>query len=77
MRGAAEAGNDIGGALLLRRYEAAHRLASRPIYAATNLLVGLYSDERLPARVARHATLRVGAGLPLARAAVSRFLMQR
>ncbi|WP_347302776.1 5-demethoxyubiquinol-8 5-hydroxylase UbiM [Croceibacterium sp. TMG7-5b_MA50] len=67
---------DWGSSLLLRRFEAAHRLATRPLYEATNLLVGLYADESLPARLARHATLRVGARLPLARRAVARMLMQ-
>ncbi|SEM71168.1 Ubiquinone biosynthesis hydroxylase, UbiH/UbiF/VisC/COQ6 family [Sphingomonas gellani] len=73
---AAARGCDIATPLLLRRYEAAHRLASRPIYAATNLLVGLYTDERPAARLARHATLRAGARLPMVRDAVSRLLMQ-
>ncbi|WP_121115968.1 5-demethoxyubiquinol-8 5-hydroxylase UbiM [Croceibacterium ferulae] len=74
--GGAGAGADWGGTLLLRRFEGAHRLATRPIYAATNLLVGLYGDDSLPARVMRHATLRAGAHLPLARRAVARMLMQ-
>ena len=67
---------DPGNSLLLRRFEAAHRLATRPLYTATNLLVGLYADSSLPARLVRHATLRAGARLPLARRAVARMLMQ-
>ncbi|PZQ60852.1 MAG: FAD-dependent hydroxylase [Sphingomonas taxi] len=67
---------DIASSLLLRRFEAAHRLASRPIYAATNLLVGLYTDERPAARIARRATLRAGARLPMVRQTISRLLMQ-
>lgn len=75
--GAAARGGDIGGSLLLRRYETAHRLAARPLFAATNLIVALYTDERPPARLARQAGLSIGARLPLARRAVSHMLMQR
>lgn len=77
IREAAARGRDIASPLLLRRYEAAHRLASRPLYAATNLLVRLYTDERPGARLARQATLIAGARLPLVRSTVSRLLMQR
>jgi ubiquinone biosynthesis UbiH/UbiF/VisC/COQ6 family hydroxylase len=74
---AAERGQDIAAPALLRRYEMTHRLASRPLYAATNFLVRLYTDERPGARLARHATLRVGSRLPLARQAITAMLMQR
>ncbi len=73
---AASAGRDIASSWLLRRYEATHRIASRPLYEATNFLVRLYSDERLVARMARSATLRAGAALPFVRPAISRLLMQ-
>ncbi|TDW61707.1 ubiquinone biosynthesis UbiH/UbiF/VisC/COQ6 family hydroxylase [Novosphingobium sp. PhB55] len=74
---AALQGDDIGGGMLLRRYEAAHRLATRPIYTATNLIVGLYTAEHPAARAARHAGLRAAARLPLVSRSVSRLLMQR
>lgn len=74
---AARRGGDIAAPALLRRYEMTHRLASRPLYAATNFLVRLYTDERPGARLARHATLRVGSRLPLARQAITAMLMQR
>ncbi|MFV0623090.1 5-demethoxyubiquinol-8 5-hydroxylase UbiM [Sphingomonas sp. ac-8] len=74
---AAQRGRDIAAPSLLRRYEMTHRLASRPIYAATNWLVRLYTDERPGARIARHATLRAGSRLPLARQAITAMLMQR
>jgi ubiquinone biosynthesis UbiH/UbiF/VisC/COQ6 family hydroxylase len=77
VREAAGSGQDIAAASLLRRYEMTHRLASRPLYAATNFLVRLYTDERPGARLARDATLRVGSRLPLARRAITAMLMQR
>lgn len=66
----------IASSLLLRRYEAAHRLASRPIYTATNMIVGLYTAERPAARAARHLGLRAAARIPLLSRNVSRMLMQ-
>ncbi len=69
-------GGDIGASLLLRRYEAAHRLASRPIYTATNMIVGLYTAERPTARAARHLALRAAARMPFVSRGVSRMLMQ-
>lgn len=73
---AARRGGDIAAYALLCRYEAEHKLATLPLYAATNLLVKLYTDERPPARLARGAVLRLGARLPLARKGVSALLMQ-
>lgn len=73
---AARNGRDLASPLLLRHYEAAHRLASRPIYTATNMIVGLYTARHPAARAARHATLRVAARLPYIRHNVSRLLMQ-
>jgi ubiquinone biosynthesis UbiH/UbiF/VisC/COQ6 family hydroxylase len=67
---------DIASSLLLRHYEAAHRLQCRPLYDATAMIVGLYTAETLPARVARHVTLRAAAHLPFVRQNVSRLLMQ-
>lgn len=76
VKSAAARRNDIAGSLLLRRYEAAHRLASGPLYAATRLIVELYTDDRPPARLARTLTLRAGAALPFVRGSVTRMLMQ-
>jgi ubiquinone biosynthesis UbiH/UbiF/VisC/COQ6 family hydroxylase len=73
---AAASGREIASASLLRRYEARHRLATRPLYAATNALVGLYTDPRPAAWLARHAALRAAAGLPLIGRTVTRLLMQ-
>ena len=76
VRQAAERGGDIAAPMLLRRYEAAHRAATFPLYTATNMLVGLYTDERPVARLARQAALVAGARLPIVRGSVSRLLMQ-
>lgn len=70
-------GRDPGATPLLRAYERGHRGASWPLYAGTNLLVRLYTDETMPARAMRHAGLRLGAKLPFVRPGIRRVLMAR
>ena len=53
-------GGDIGSERLLARYERDHRLESWPLYQGTNALVRLFTQETLPARLARGAALRAG-----------------
>ncbi len=57
---AAANGLDIGAPDLLGVYARAHRRATVPLYLATNVIASLYTDERLPARVARGVLLRLG-----------------
>ena len=65
------AGNDIGAVPLLATFEARHRLATGPLYLATNATVGLFTDDRFPARVMRDAVIRAGEILTPFRQAVS------
>jgi ubiquinone biosynthesis UbiH/UbiF/VisC/COQ6 family hydroxylase len=76
IRGALARGQDVADRGALARYEARHRRATAPLYAATNAIATLYTDERLPARVLRHAALRLGAALPPVRRAVAARLME-
>lgn len=64
-------GSDIARAL--RRYETGHRAATWPLYTATNVIVGLYTDDRIPSRMVRHIALRA-AHLSPARSLISRGL---
>jgi ubiquinone biosynthesis UbiH/UbiF/VisC/COQ6 family hydroxylase len=68
---------DIGAPALLQRYERAHRLATRPLYLATNATARLYTDDSLPARVLREAMLRIGERLPPVRHAMVAKLMEK
>lgn len=68
-------GRDWADDRVLRRYEAGHRLAARPIYAATNLVVRLYGDNRRGAGLVRQAGMLAARRLPLIRAAVRRSLL--
>lgn len=61
LRRAVDRGGDIASSLLLRGYEHRHRLATRPLYLATNLLAGLYTDDRRSARLVRKLALGAGA----------------
>jgi 2-polyprenyl-6-methoxyphenol hydroxylase-like FAD-dependent oxidoreductase len=74
--GARRRGEDWANLSVLRRYEARHRRESLPIYRGTNMIHRLYSDERPPARLARHAAIRIGRRLPFVRSAVTSMLMR-
>ncbi len=63
LRAAHAAGQAIWSPALLARYERAHRLATRPLYLATNALARLYTDDRRPARLLRKLALGAGARL--------------
>lgn len=58
---------DIGESAALRRYERGHRRATLPLFAATNAIAKLYSDDRGLARLARGAALRLMHATPGAR----------
>jgi ubiquinone biosynthesis UbiH/UbiF/VisC/COQ6 family hydroxylase len=75
IREALGSGIDWSDQGILRRYELRHRRASLPLYRATNLIVRLYNDERLPARFARGAAIRLGRRLPIVRGAVRSMLL--
>ncbi len=77
LRAAAARGTDIADPAGLARYERGHRLASRPLYEATNAITSLYTDDRLPARVLRRAGLRVAQGVAPFRRLIAAHLTQR
>ncbi|MCS4232355.1 2-octaprenyl-3-methyl-6-methoxy-1,4-benzoquinol hydroxylase [Stenotrophomonas maltophilia] len=56
-------GGDIADARMLARYQREHRLASRPLYEATNAIARVYTDDRVPARLLRAAGLRIAQGV--------------
>ena len=59
------------------RYERGHRLATRPLYEATNAIAALYNDSRLPARLLRGAALRAAHGVAPFRKMIAAHLTQR
>ncbi len=75
VRDAVTQGGDIAAPELLGRYERAHRRATWPLYAGTNLLAKLYGGEGWAARLARPAALRLG-NLPVFKDTVRSMLME-
>lgn len=69
-------GHDVADAGVLVRYAKAHRAATWPLFAATNAIVSLYTDDRPPARLLRGAVMRAGAALAPVRRLVAAQLMQ-
>ena len=69
-------GEDWASEAVLGDYAREHRLASRPIYLATNAIVRLYGDARPTAQLARHAVIRLGRRLPFVQSAVRSMLLQ-
>ena len=65
---------DIGSIALLNRYERQQRLATWPLYQATNLLVDCYTNDRLPMRLLRGAALRAAQQLRPLKRGIARHL---
>ncbi|MGY3038432.1 ubiquinone biosynthesis UbiH/UbiF/VisC/COQ6 family hydroxylase [Rhodanobacter sp. TND4EL1] len=63
LRAAQAAGQPPGSPIALQRYQRQHRVATRPLYVATQLLAGLYTDDRRPAKALRKLALGAGARL--------------
>ncbi|MDC7825776.1 5-demethoxyubiquinol-8 5-hydroxylase UbiM [Pseudomonas sp. BLCC-B13] len=68
---------DIAAPAALSRYERQHRLATWPLYQATNLLVDIYTNDRLPVRLLRGAGLRMAQGLLPLKKGIARHLTAR
>lgn len=69
-------GDDIAAAALLRRYERAHRHATRPLFLATHAIAKLYNDDSPPARLLRAASLRIGNRITPFKRAVAQMLTE-
>lgn len=63
-------GQNIGASSVLKPYESKHRLASKPLYMATNMIVKLYTDERPVPKLMRKAMLRLGNHIKPAKKAI-------
>ncbi|MCK5923709.1 MAG: FAD-dependent monooxygenase, partial [Methylococcales bacterium] len=57
-------GRDIGSASVLKAYEKDHMHVTRFLYHGTNHIVGLFTTETAPARMARNAVLRIANNIP-------------
>ena len=64
IRSAVSRREDVGNFDVLKRYERRHLRNTRPMYHGTNGLVSLFTDDRLPARLARRVALRIANKVP-------------
>lgn len=62
---------------VLQAYQAKHMPNTRLLYHGTNTVVGLFTDDRLPARLLRNAVLRVSNHLPPLKQAIRQKLMNK
>lgn len=57
---AQQARRDIGSAQVLQQYQWRHQVLAKPLYESTNAIVRLFNDDRVLAKIARKAAVRVG-----------------
>jgi ubiquinone biosynthesis UbiH/UbiF/VisC/COQ6 family hydroxylase len=69
------AAGDAGAPGPLQAYEAEHRRAAGPLYAGTNALVRLFTDDRAPVLALRRAVIDIARHVPPLRAAITRRLV--
>ncbi|NOX69746.1 MAG: 5-demethoxyubiquinol-8 5-hydroxylase UbiM [Gammaproteobacteria bacterium] len=67
---------DIGASALLERYSRKHMRTTKPMYHGTNEIVKFFTDDRLPARLARKVALRLANNVPPLKNAIRRKLTQ-
>jgi len=68
--------SDIGAPALLSRYSRKHMRTTKPMYHGTNEIVKFFTDDRLPARLARKVALRLANNVPPIRNAIRNKLTQ-
>ncbi|GBQ83899.1 monooxygenase [Gluconacetobacter johannae DSM 13595] len=68
---------DPGSASVLKRFETRHRLATAPLFAATNGIATLYTRDEMPFRQMRRAGLRLADSLSPFKSAVTNMLMDK
>lgn len=61
---------DPGHPAILARYQRRHRAGSAPLFAGTQAIVGLFTDDRALAQPMRHAVMRAGRKVPALRRAL-------
>jgi ubiquinone biosynthesis UbiH/UbiF/VisC/COQ6 family hydroxylase len=56
---------DIAATSLLQRYQRKHMKTTKPMFHGTNEIVKFFTDDRVPAKLARHVALRLANRIPL------------
>lgn len=76
LRAARSRGADIGAEAPLQRYAAEHRLATRPLYLATQALATLYTEDHAAAHTLRALALDAARRVPLFRLGIAAALSE-
>ena len=69
-------GMDLGSEKVLGSYQREHMLVTRPLYHGTNGIVSLFTNDRIPAKLARKAVLHISNRLPPLKKAISAMLTE-
>jgi len=70
-------GTDIASQALLKAYESSHMRTTRVLYHGTNVVVGLFTNETLAAKLARKATLRLANNIAPIKRLITESLTER
>ncbi|MEH6576716.1 MAG: 5-demethoxyubiquinol-8 5-hydroxylase UbiM [Amphritea sp.] len=70
-------GRDIGSISVLEKYQRAHMRVTKPLYLGTNLVVGLFTNDNLAAKIARKATLRIANNFAPLKQVITRKLTEK
>lgn len=73
IKSALKSNSDIGSQKVLLKYQSKHMKITKPLYYGTNGLVKLYTNENLPAKVARSVSLRLANNM----SPIKRFISRR
>ena len=76
IKAALRQGTDIAAPGVLEKYQATHRQVTRPLYAGTNHIVSLFTDDRPPAKILRKLALRFGNHFPPVKRMISNQLTE-
>ena len=74
---AASRNGDIGATTLLERYQRKHMRTTKPMFHGTNEIVKFFTDDRKPAKLARHIALRLANRLPLIKRVIQSKLTEK
>ncbi|MDF1529956.1 MAG: 5-demethoxyubiquinol-8 5-hydroxylase UbiM [Sedimenticola sp.] len=69
-------GDDIGSLSVLEKYQSKHQRFTWPLYTGTNEIVGLYTNDSVPAKVLRGLVLRLSNNFPPVKQMITRKLTE-
>ena len=77
IKNALSKGQDIGAYSVLEKYQSSHMRITKPLYMGTNLVVGLFTNDNIAAKVVRKATLRIANNFAPLKQVITRKLTEK